>query len=183
MSIQSSCQEVVCAGAGGRGAGRGGRDRYWGGGGGGGRQPTGIANNRGDPHAVPPILGRSVLGAGGAEAWERGQFYLDPPQSARYSSAEMNVYATEQDSGVVAVSTPSCRAIGSRPGGGCWPPGVRCYSRDRALGGTGSGISDTWAVGGRAGRRVGRPRGRAAARVAGCARASPRRGGLDRSLD
>ena len=61
-----------------------------------GGQPTGIANNQGNPNAVPPILApvRSSELAG-LEAGELGQFSLDPPQSGRYSNAEMNAYATE----------------------------------------------------------------------------------------
>jgi hypothetical protein len=55
------------------------------------------ASDRGDPHAVPPILrpaSRSELAElRSAEAWEAQRAYYDPPASARYSSAVLDVFA------------------------------------------------------------------------------------------
>jgi hypothetical protein len=57
------------------------------------------ASERGYPNAVPPILPPppcSVLAAiRREEAFERQEFWYDPPSTARYSNAEMNAYVSK----------------------------------------------------------------------------------------
>jgi hypothetical protein len=63
----------------------------------GNRAVAATTSNRGDPHAVPPILrpaSRSELAElRSAEARDGQAFYCDPPASARYSSAVFSVFA------------------------------------------------------------------------------------------
>jgi hypothetical protein len=57
------------------------------------------ANNQGNPNAVPPILPpvrpSELAGIRRAEAQKAQEFYYRLPASARYSNAEMNVFAAE----------------------------------------------------------------------------------------
>jgi hypothetical protein len=54
-------------------------------------------SDRGDPHAVPPILRPAspseLAELRSAEAWDGQAFYYDPPASARYSGAVFSIFA------------------------------------------------------------------------------------------
>jgi hypothetical protein len=61
------------------------------------RAAAAASSDQGNPHAVPPILRAAspseLAEIRVAEAWEGQELYYDPPATARYSSAVLNVYA------------------------------------------------------------------------------------------